>query len=320
VRHWCGLAGKPAVVLTGLTVASLFWAYWPTLGDLVDRWERDPHYSHGYLVPGFALLLLWLRREQFRAAAWRPSPWGIVLLLAAAGLRLAGTYYYFPWFDSVSLLPCLAGLCLLLGGWPALRVAWPALVFLVFMLPLPHRVETALAGPLRRVATVASTYVLQTFGLPALDEGNTILLNDVKIGIVEACSGLSMLVVFFALSTAIALLIRRPLWEKLLLLLSAVPVALLANIARITVTALLHELVGSAEADAFFHDGAGWFMMPLAVLLLWAELGLLSWLLEQPAGESPVALGWSRPAGAAPPRPPAPRQRSRRGAPLAPRT
>jgi exosortase/archaeosortase family protein len=131
---------------------------------------------------------------------------------------------------------------------------------------------------------------LQTLGLPALAEGNTILLGDVRIGIVEACSGLSMLVVFIALATAAALLLRRPLWEKLLLVGSALPIALLANVARITVTALLHEMVGDEEADAFFHDWAGWFMMPLAVALILAELRLGTWLLQTPAARSDLPL------------------------------
>src|SRR5436305_589397 len=82
-----------------------------------------------------------------------------------------------------------------------------------------------LTEPLHGIATVSSTFLLQTLGLPALAEGNVILLNDVHIGIVEACSGLRMLVIFFALSTAVALLTRRPLWEKVVVALSAVPIA-----------------------------------------------------------------------------------------------
>jgi exosortase len=147
-----------------------------------------------------------------------------------------------------------------------------------------------LSGPLRRLATAASTYALQTLGLPALAEGNVIRLNDVRIGVVEACSGLSMLMVFFSLSTALALLIGRPRWIKTILVLSAVPIALVSNVARITITGLLHEWVGSRVADAFFHDVAGWLMMPAALGLLWLVLHVLDRLFIEVVVRAPMPL------------------------------
>src|SRR5206468_3303453 len=102
-----------------------------------------------------------------------------------------GTYLFFDWLAAMALLPCVAGLVLLAAGWRALRWAWPAILFLGFMVPLPHRVEVALAHPLQRVATAASTYALQTLGFVAFSEGNVIRLGQVRIGVVEACSGLS---------------------------------------------------------------------------------------------------------------------------------
>jgi exosortase len=293
------LLGPLALWFAALAVASLLWAYAPTLAGLESSWAQKPQYSHGYLVPAFALVLLWLRRSQMEPASWRPSAWGFAFLVAGVALRLAGAYFYFPWFDAVSLLPCLVGLALLWGGWSLFRWAWPALAFLVFLFPLPYRLETALGQPLQRITTLASTYFLQTLGLPALAEGNTILLDDVRIGIVEACSGLSMLMVFIALATATALLLRRPLWEKLLLVGSALPIAILANIARVTVTALLHELVGDEEADSFFHDWAGWFMMPLAVALILGEMRLWAWLFQPIPSQAALPLALSPTRGLA---------------------
>src|SRR5205814_2757340 len=153
------------------------------------------------------------------------------------------------------------GVVLTLGGWAAWRWAWPAVGFLIFMIPLPYRLEVSLAAPLQRIATISSTLLLQTFGLPAVAEGNVILLSEARIGIVEACIGLRMLVVFFALSSAVALVIRRPLWEKAVVVVSAVPLALIVNVAWITVTGFVHEKVTSAGADAVFHAFAGWRLM-----------------------------------------------------------
>jgi exosortase len=260
----------------------LLWAYWTTLGEAAERWAHDPQYSHGYLVPAFALALLWMRRASFPAEDLHPSWWGLPLLLAGVALRLAGTHYYFVWFDAISLIPCTAGVIWMVGGWKLCRWSLPAVMFLIFMIPMPYTLEVMMADPLQRLATLTSTFALQTLGLPAIADGNVILLNDVRIGIVEACSGLRMMVIFFALSTAVALVIRRPLWERMLIAASAVPIALIVNISRITVTGVLHDTVGTEIANAVFHDLAGWLMMPVALALLGVELAILSRLLIEP--------------------------------------
>ncbi len=267
----------------------LVWAWWTALAEMSGRWAHDPQYSHGYLVPLFAVLLLWLRRA-LAPEAWRPNWWGAPLLLTAIGFRLLGAVYFSVWLDAISLLPALMGAWLLIGGTATFRWSWPALAFLIFMVPLPYRLSGQLAGPLQRLATVVSTFALQTLGIPAIAEGNTILLSEVEIGVVEACSGLRMMVIFFALSTAVAMLMRRPWWERAVVVLSAIPIALVCNIIRITSTGLLHELVSSEVANAVFHDLAGWLMMPLALGMLGVELKLMTQLIvEVPAGAKPPA-------------------------------
>jgi exosortase len=289
-------AGRTAtlslLVAAAATVAALLWSYWTTLGEMAHRWARDPQYSHGYLVPGFCLVLLWLRREHLARGPVGVSWLGVPLLAFGLAVRLVGAFYYFVWLDAISILPVVAGLFLLLGGWTALRWSWPAVLFLGFMVPLPHRVSVSCAEPLQRFATSTSTYLLQTLGFPAIAEGNVILLDNVELGIVEACSGLRMLVIFFALSTGFVLLVRRPLWEKLFIAASALPIALVVNVIRITVTGILYQVGSSETAHAVFHDLAGWLMMPMALGLLAVELWLLKSLLLDPepeAGPAPVA-------------------------------
>jgi exosortase len=264
---------------------SLLWASAPTVADMAHRWWHDPQYSHGYLVPIFAGVLLWLRREHLAKVTYRPRWSGLWLILAGSLFSLLGAYLYFDALNGLALLPCIAGLFVLLGGWPALRWAWPAVAFLAFMLPLPHSVERGLAGPLQSLATLASTYTLQTLGFPALAEGNVILVNETKVEVAQACSGLSMLLIFFALSTAVALVIQRPLLDRLLIVVSAIPIAVISNVTRITVTAILHEKVSSEWANMVFHDVAGWLMMVWGLALLWLELWVLSRLLIEPQNE-----------------------------------
>ena len=305
-----------AALASGLALLCL-WVYWPTLAGMAHRWGVDPQYSHGYLVPAFAAYLLWSRRACLQGVEWRFNWWGVALIGAAAAVRVGAQYVYpLSWLDAASLVPCLLGVFVLFGGRAAFRWAWPAAAFLLFMIPMPYRLETSLAHPLQRAATLCSTYVLQTCGFPAFAEGNTILLNKGRIGVVEACSGLSMLLIFFALATAMALLVKRPLLDRLVILVSAAPIAVIANVCRITATGTAQEFFGPEAAHQIFHEWAGWLMMPLALALLGVELWLLARLLPEVKVSTGPALGLGRPTPrtSAPGRAPAAKQgRARRG-------
>jgi exosortase len=281
--------------------ALVLWAYWPTLGAMSHKWLHDPQYSHGYLVPVFAAVLLWLRRSQMPVGQPSRPWWGLALVTVGLLLRLGATYAYLDWLDAASLLPCLAGFVVLLGGWGALRWSWPAIAFLLFMIPLPYRVETALSHPLQRLATQTSTYLMQTLGLSAVAEGNIIVLDRGRIGVVEACNGLSMLLLFFALATAVAMVLKRPYLDKAIILLSAVPIAVFVNALRITATGLATDWASPEAARAIFHDWAGWLMMPVALGLLWLELRLLSRILVASDHTGASAVSVPGPIGISPP-------------------
>jgi exosortase len=288
---------KHKTLWVGLIVAliGLSWSYWSTLNVLAQRWSVDPLYSHGFIVPVVAAILIWLRRDLLAPAQLTGSRgkittitqdpcWiaGIALVSLGVGMRLVAARYYYEWFDGLSLVPCAAGLCLLIGGRAAWRTAWPAIAFLSFMVPLPYRLEMSLSGPLQSFATSASTFGLQTLGFPAVAEGNLIVIDETYIGVAEACSGLRMLMVFFAVTTAVAIYIKKPVWERLLIISSAVPIALICNVVRITATGVLFETVGSGFAKLVLHDFAGWLMMLLAIVLLKIELWMLSRILIAP--------------------------------------
>ncbi len=284
-------SGRLALFLCGLClVVGLLWSYWPALCSVENRWYSDPQYSHGYLVPAFALLVLWFRRNGMPVVT-RPSWWGVAGLAAAAVLRLMDGYIYFNWFEGVSLLLSLLAGGVLLGGWRFGLWLCPAAAVLTFMFPLPFQAETALAGPLQQLATAVGTYALQTLGFAAVAEGNVIVVGDLRIGVLEACSGLGMLSAFFALSTTAALIVQRPLFERGVIFLSAAPIGVLMNLLRITATVYVYCTLGAAAAHAFFHDLAGWLMMPLAFTALWLELALLRRLFfAVPIAAGPIPL------------------------------
>jgi len=168
-----------------------------------------------------------------------------------------------------------------------LRWAAPAVAFLFFMVPLPFRLETALNVPLQRIATQGSSWVLQSFGQPALPEGTKIVLGDDSLEIERACSGLRMFIGVFALAYVYAVFSTRPWWHKILLLVGTVPVAILSNIIRITATGLLFQLSENPKMHQFVHDAAGW----VTILVAAAMLGLLSWYLRKVVQEVQLVEG-----------------------------
>lgn len=268
---------KLTTILVALC-AAIVWVYGNTLSILPGIWEEQPQYSHGYLVPAFACVLLWMRWEPLTPSDASERWWGALMIGASVLLRLPLSFFAQTIPEMVTVLPALCGAFLIIGGWKALRWSWPAVVFLVFMFPLPDFVERGLLEPLQKIATIASTYALQTLGLAAFREGNRIILGDIKLGVVDACSGLRMLTIFFALATAIILVTVRPMWERIVIVLSAIPIALAVNIARITVTGVLYKVANKELAETVFHDLAGWVMMPMALGLLYLELQLLAHL------------------------------------------
>jgi exosortase len=274
-----------------LIAAALAWAYAEPIAALATRWSREADYSHCFLVPVFAAYLLWHRRGMIQGRRCTGRAYGLVLVVCAAAMRWYSAYYFFPLLDPLSLIPCLVGVALIAGGWPALKWSWPAIAFLLFMIPLPGVLSDRFSHPLQRVATIASTWLLQLFGVPAISRGNIIRLTTEEIGVVEACSGLRMLMLFCAITVGASFLIKRPLWEKLFVGASALAIGVVTNIIRITVTALLYENFDNAElAELVFHDLAGWLMMPIATLLLGVELFLLSKLLMADEKHGPIHL------------------------------
>ena len=169
--------------------------------------------------------------------------WGLPFVAVAAAMRFYAAYEYNQVLEALSIVPLLAGIVILIGGWKVLQWSWSAIVFLLFMVPLPGRIAGALSRQLQEFGTQLSVFTLQTLGIPAVSEGNVIVLTDSRLGVVEACSGIRMLMLFFAACVGAALWVRRDIFTRVLIALSAVPIAVIANVTRITATAILYETV-----------------------------------------------------------------------------
>lgn len=284
-------APRSLVAAGVLLVAGAVWAYWPNLVEMVGIWESQPDYSHGYLVLPLALGLLWMRRDAYPVEGARPAlVAGLLVVGLSVTIRLLAAKFFYGPVDTWSLLIWVAGTVLALWGWRVLWWALPSIFFLWFAMPLPFRVETMLRQPLQRLATELSSMVLVAFGQPAIAEANVIRIGDNIFGVDEACSGLRIFLGIAAFAFVLALLWRTSWVKRILLLLSILPVAIIANVTRIVTTCLLHEYVGSEAAQKFSHDAAGFVMIPFAAALLCLFLWLLNKILQEVAVVDPITI------------------------------
>ncbi len=266
------------VLVVVAVAAALVAGYWQSFSYLVWQWNREPNYSYGFFVVPIAAVIFWTRRDQLDRAQMKPRWWGFLPLVALLAMRYPLNEWNEQYIETAMLPLVIAGLALAIGGWHLVWVAAPALLFLVFMLPLPPSVNILLASRLQEIATVGSVALLQLFGLPVMAEGNVIIIGAYPLEVARACNGLSMLLSFVTLIAATVILVRRPPLERAILLLSAIPIALVSNILRITATAICYHRLGQTAGDKIAHDLAGWMMMPLALFLVWLELRVLSWV------------------------------------------
>jgi exosortase len=287
------------LVALGVLAACFIAFYWQSFGLFGRTWSQAD-YQHGPLVPVFSLFLLWYRRDMMIPFKGGWSLWGLAFLLFWAVMKWVAVYFNFGSLSEYSMLLFFAGLALFAGGWQTLHWAWPAIVFLMFMVPMPGDIQGLISQQLQYVATRISVFIVQTLNIPAMAVGHWIqLTDDRKLNVEDACSGLRMMMMFVAMCVGAAFVVRRPVWEKLLIVASAIPIAVLGNVARIVVTALGSEIVHrynpTANPDQIvgqIHDLAGLVIeMPVGLLLLWLELTLLSKLLISPLPERPLVIG-----------------------------
>lgn len=284
-----GASSRLALIVAAAIAGAVAWSYRPSFAVLVDRWSRDDNYSHGWLIVPIALAILWQRRESLPANLPRPSVWSFLPLLGLLAIRYQLYERNEQWIEQASIPVVVGAAILAVGGWSLFRWALPGVVFLFFMIPLPGSFNDTLAGPLQTVATIGSVALLQATGMPVLSEGNVILIGAQRLEVAEACRGLSMLLSFVALIAAMVILVKRPLWERIVLLAGTIPIAILSNIIRIAVTAVLYAKFGRPVQTV--HDWAGLGMMVLALVFVMLELKIMSWLVvEEASSETPTLI------------------------------
>lgn len=263
---------KFQLLLALLLFAGLYSSIVPAM---VMQWYGDDNYSHGFLVPFIAGYFLYQRLDELKKTEITPSNLGLaVIVLALAQLVVASLgMEYFTLRSSLVVL--LAGMVIYFFGTGVFKLTRLPILYLFFMVPLPYIVYDALAFPLKLFVTKVSVGFLNLIGIVVLREGNIIMFPSTTLEVADACSGIRSLVSLMALSVAYAFLIRASTLKRLIIIVSAVPIAILTNALRVIVTGILAQYWGAKAAEGFFHEFAGMVVFALAMVMLVALGALL---------------------------------------------
>ena len=284
---WNRFRALPSRLLTlAIGMGILGWAYWPNLQGLYTVWSQDPNYSHGILVFPIALVIFWQRLADAKDpwTATNGPWWGWAILVAILAVRAYAYEGNNLWIESATLIPSVACLLLTLGGWPLFQRGWPAAVFLVFMLPLPHPAHDMIAVWLQRIVTLGSVFVMRLTGLKTVADENVITLHDhanaLKTLEVTQFYGLSMLTTLTATVTAIIMLFPLAHWKRFVVLASTLPISLACSIALIVATGWSYYYIDGVAAMKTAHEWTLYMQMPLALVPVGIEVRALSWLVN----------------------------------------
>jgi exosortase len=277
--------------LAGVAIIVAFiWSYWPVVVDLCNIWLRNDEYSSGMLVPFLAVYILWSRRDILKTVPIKPNMFGLLVMLFAEALRLFGVFFMYGSAERISVVVAIAALVLFLLGWQFFKKTATILLFLCLMLPWPNSVQAVVALPLQRWATSSAVFCLETIGYNVLREGNVINIGQSSVAVAEACNGLRMITAFFVISGLVVMLIKRPRWEKTVVLVSSLPIALLCNTTRLVITAIAFTFIKGDYWEKTFHDFGGYAMVPLALAAVIGEFWLLRRLTVLPTERKSVII------------------------------
>lgn len=272
-------------------IVAFFYCCWPNLRDMWQIWQRSDEYSSGLLVPFLAIYILWSRREELAGCPIRPAlAAGLAALVAAQAVRFFGLYYMYGSAERLSVVLTVVALVLMLCGRQFAKKTATILLFLFLMVPWPNRLQAAIAQPLQSWATTSAVFTLELLGYEVIREGNIINIGETSVAVAEACNGLRMVTAFFVIGGLVVLLVKRAWWEKMIVLLSCLPIALLCNTIRLTITSIAFTILEGKDWEQFFHDFGGYAMMPLALIMIVGELWLLKALTVVPEERKTVVI------------------------------
>lgn len=264
-----------AYLVAAATIAVLF-LYWDAFGNLWKRWGDTQELSHSYFIPVISAWLVWTNREAIRRSIGEPSILGVIAIVFAGLFLLVGQVTHIFVIQHLGLVLAIAGLTAAFGGLSLLKVTAAPIAFLLFAVPPPYWVVTVLSWKFQQMSSVVGVWMIEMMNIPVYLSGNIIDLGDLKLQVAEACSGLRYLFPFLSLGVMTAYLYRGPLWQKIFIVLSTIPITVFMNSFRIAVTGVLVQNYGTEHAEGALHLFEGWVVFLLCMIALFGVIAFFS--------------------------------------------
>jgi len=268
-----------------LIIGGLFWyLFHNEIDSIIHKWLTDSSWSHGFLIPLFSLYFINQRKNEILNLQTKPNYLGLLFLICGiAFYPINIVHFQYGYFRPIGMIATLGAVVLFLGGWRLVKYMWLPVAFLVFAVPLPTRYYVKLTIPMRQLAAEVSSALLNLVsGMNATASGVVIDVIyqgqrlEPALDVAEACSGMRLLMAFLALGVAMAYLHYRPIWQRIVLLASTIPIAVLCNIIRVTATGFIYVLIHPKYAQGVYHNILGLAMLPLA----FGSYGFLAWFMS----------------------------------------
>ena len=294
-RNW-GSLGIHNYIKIAIIAALVIQLYYTSVYSIVHRWVTDSSWSHGFLIPFFSLYLLNQNKKGLLSLDFKPNYLGLICLILCSIVLYPMVLFYLKigYIQQLIIIPTIASVILFYGGRKLLKYTWLPIVFLIFAIPLPSSIYNDLTIPMRRFATLVTTALLNLVGgIEATASGVIIdvvykgVRMEPSLNVAEACSGMRLLMAFLALGVAMAYLHYRPVWQRLILLASTIPIAIISNVVRVIVTCFIYILWDPKYAQGIYHDMLGMLMLPLAFFMYWC----LAWFMENLFREEKAVSG-----------------------------
>jgi len=269
---------KESRLFAQLALVSLtfFMLFYETIAKLLKDWSQNPNYSHGFLVPLIAAFGIWKMRKELRLLPLRPANWGILIIFVGLTCHIMGNIGAELFTMRLAMLITIYGLSVYLLGWSITQKISIPVVYLILMIPIPAIIWNQLAFPLQLFAATLSAHVVDALGIPVLREGNILQLEQTALEVVDACSGLRSLMSLLALGGAFAFFVSLRRINKLILFLLSVPIAVIANVVRLSATALCVQAFGPRATEGLMHGISGLLVFLVALIFLYSSFVVMA--------------------------------------------
>ncbi|MFH1283028.1 MAG: exosortase/archaeosortase family protein [bacterium] len=241
--------------------------YVPTFIWMWGRWfAEESYYSHGILVPFVVIFLVLFKKDDLKEIKPRKNNMGLLMIGMALAIHLASAWTKVYFTSGLSLILLILGLVLYFLGKKYFGKLLYPILFLLFMVPMPLVLIANLSVKLKLFAAQCATILLNKIGIPAMRNGSTIRTMHSYMEVEGPCSGIRSLISLLALGALVAYFMNTKMIKKWLLLALSIPIAICANIFRVTLLTSASEIYGDKFAMGWFHDFSGFLLFFVAFL------------------------------------------------------